>query len=140
MSPMRVVLDTSVLVAAWRSRTGASFEILRLVPYGLFELTVSVPLVVEYEAVLLRHRSLGQTAKHVTDLIDFLCAQAHHQEIFYLWRPFLRDPSDDMVLELAVAAQAHVIVTHNLKDFARTGQFGVATLAPGTFLQQLVKD
>lgn len=136
---MRVVLDTSVLVAGWRSRTGASFEILRLIPHRLFELVVSVPLVVEYEAVLLRHCAKGQTPDHVTDLIDYLCAEALHQEIFYLWRPYLPDAGDDMVLELAVAAQASVIVTHNLKDFASVGQFGITALAPGTFLQHFAK-
>lgn len=136
---MRVVLDTSVLVSGWRSRTGASFEILRLVPHGVFELVVSVPLVVEYEAVLLRHRTGSQTAKHVTDLVDYLCSQAHHQEIFYLWRPCLTDPGDDMVLELAVAAQASLVVTHNLKDFAAGAQLGVTPIAPGVFLQNLMK-
>jgi putative PIN family toxin of toxin-antitoxin system len=136
---MRVVLDTSVLVAGWRSRNGASFEILRLVPHGIFELVVSVPLVVEYEAVLLRHRSGAQTAEHVTDLVDYLCAQAHHQAIFYLWRPCLSDPGDDMVLELAVAAQAQSIVTHNIKDFAVAEQFGITPIAPGAFLRTLMK-
>lgn len=136
---MRVVLDTSVLVAAWRSRYGASFEILRLVPHGLFDLVLSVPLVVEYEAVLLRHRSAGQTAKHVTDLIDYLCEQGHHQDIFYLWRPCLSDPADDMILELAVAARADFVVTHNLKDFTAASQFRVTPIAPGAFLQILTK-
>lgn len=134
-----MVLDTSVLVAGWRSRTGASFEILRLIPYGLFELAVSVPLVAEYEAVVLRHRAKGQTAKHVGDLVDYLCSVAHHQEIFYLWRPTLRDPADDMVLELAVAAQARIIITHNLKDFGPASQFGVEVLTPGAFLRTVVK-
>ena len=133
------VLDTSLLVAGWGSRSGASFEILRLVPHGLFDLVLSVPLVLEYEAVLLRHRSTGQTAKHVTDLVDYLCAQAHHQDIFYLWRPCLSDPGDDMVLELAVAAQADFVVTHNLKDFAGASQFRVTPIAPGAFLQILMK-
>lgn len=136
---LRVVLDPSVLVAGWRSRAGASFEILRLIPYHLFELVVSVPLVVEYEAVLLRHCSRGQTPEHVADLVDYVCAQAHHQEIFYLWRPVSSDPGDDMVLELAVAAQAPIIVTHNVKDFASAGQFGVTPTTPGAFLQHLVK-
>lgn len=136
---MRVVLDTSILVAGWRSRTGASFEILRLIPYNLFELVISVPLVVEYEAALLRHRSRGQTPEHVADIVDYVCAHAQHQEIFYLWRPVSSDPGDDMVLELAVAAQVHVIVTHNLKDFASAGQFGITPLAPGAFLQHLKK-
>jgi putative PIN family toxin of toxin-antitoxin system len=136
---VRVVLDTSVLVAAWRSRNGASFEILRLVPQGVFELVVSVPLVVEYEAVLLRHCSGAQTAEHVTNLVDYLCARAHHQAIFYLWRPCLSDPGDDMVLELAVAAEARIVVTHNVKDFAAAVQFGITPVAPGSFLRTLMK-
>ena len=65
---------------------------------------------------------------------------AHHQKIFYLWRPFLRDPNDDMVLEVAVEAQCSYIVTFNTRDFAGIEQFGLQTLTPGEFLALLQED
>jgi putative PIN family toxin of toxin-antitoxin system len=133
-----VVLDTNVLVAAVRSRRGASFELLSRLGAGEFEIAVSVPLVLEYEDALLRQ--LDTTALHeadVRDLIDYLCSVAVRQEIFFLWRPRLRDPGDDLVLELAVAASCEAVVTHNIRDFSGAGTFGIRVLTPGEFLQQL---
>jgi putative PIN family toxin of toxin-antitoxin system len=134
-----VVLDTCVLVAAWRSRSGASFELLRLLREGEFEIAVSVPLVVEYESALLRHLSGAQTEEDVTAVVDYLCLVARKQEVFFLWRPLLRDPNDDMVAELAVASGANIIVTHNLSDFAGVDRLGVRVLAPSEFLRHLVR-
>ena len=135
---MRVVLDTSVLVAAWRSRLGASFELVQAAGRGAFEIAVSVSLVAEYESALLRHLSGSQRPRHARDLVDQLCAVAIKQKIFFLWRPLLPDPNDDMVVEVAVASQADAIVTHNLRDFAAAAQLGVPVLAPGPFLNQLL--
>ena len=135
---MRVVLDTSVLVAGVRSRRGASFQLLSRIGSGDFEIAVSVPLVLEYEDVLLRH--LAATALDEEDLrsiIDYMCSIAVRQEIFFLWRPLLRDPGDDLVLELAVAADCDAIVTHNVRDFGGASRFGVRVLNPGEFLRQL---
>ena len=139
MLRVRVVLDTSVLVAAWRSRTGASFELLRLLRHGRFEIAVSVPLVVEYESALLRHLSGAQRGNDVHALIDYLCLVAHKQEVFFLWRPLLRDPNDDMVAELAFASGSGAIVTHNLADFAQVKRLGIRALAPAEFLLQVVR-
>jgi predicted nucleic acid-binding protein len=133
-----VGLDTNVLVTAIRSRRGASFEILSRVGTGGFDIAVSVPLVLEYEDALLRHipeTSLDET--DVRDMIDYLCTAAVRQEIFFLWRPFLKDPGDDLVLEVAVAADCDVIVTYNLRDFAGIERFGLRALSPGTFLDEL---
>lgn len=134
---MLVVLDTCVLVAAWRSRSGASFALLELLRDGSFEIAVSVPLVLEYEAVLLRHLSLRQRKADVSVLVDYLCSVAQQQPIFFLWRPLLRDADDDMVAETAVASGASAIVTHNVRDFVPVSQFGVRVLAPAQFLLQL---
>ena len=134
---MRVVLDTSVLVAALRSNTGASFEILRRLRTGAFEIAVSVPLVVEYEASLLRHIQSPLAAVDVEVIVDYLCSVAVRQEIFFLWRPLLKDPNDDMVVEVAVAAQCDAIVTHNIRDFALSSRFDLAVLSPGEFLTRL---
>lgn len=138
MKRPRVVLDTNVLVAALRSRRGASFLLLEKVGTDAFEIALSVPLVLEYEDVLVRHRpETGLGPRDIATVIDYLCSVAHRQDIFYLWRPFLRDPKDDMVLELAVAAECEGIVTFNARDLAEARQFGKWVLTPRDFLQRI---
>lgn len=138
VSVVRVVLDTNVLVAAIRSRRGASFELLSRVGKGVFDIALSVSLVLEYESVLLRHAAASaMTEDDVRDLIDYVCDVAIWQEIFFLWRPYLRDPNDDQVLELAVAASCDAVVTHNIDDFGGAEQLGVRVVTPGAFLQEL---
>jgi putative PIN family toxin of toxin-antitoxin system len=129
-----VVLDTSVLVAAWRSSTGASFALLEEFRDEAFSIALSVPLVIEYEAVLLRHTKPPRRCDDVTALLDYLCLVGIQQRVYFLWRPLLRDPNDDMVAEVAVASQARAIVTHNMKDFEAVSRFGVQVLSPGDFL------
>jgi predicted nucleic acid-binding protein len=103
-----------------------------------FETSVSVPLVLEYEAVAKAHaRATGLTHADIDDLIDYVCAVAHRRPIFYLWRPVLRDPRDDMVLEVAVEANCEFIVTHNIRDFAGVESFGLRAIPPGEFLKLL---
>jgi putative PIN family toxin of toxin-antitoxin system len=138
MNPYQVVLDTNVLVAALRSRRGASHKLLMLLGQGLYEPHLSVPLVLEYEDVLRRlDDRLNLSDEDIAAVLDYLCAVGHHQPIFYLWRPFLKDPKDDMVLELAVAAQCPIIITFNARDFRGSDQFGVQTLRPQEFLAML---
>ncbi|MEZ4314947.1 MAG: putative toxin-antitoxin system toxin component, PIN family [Polyangiaceae bacterium] len=134
---MRVVLDTSVLVAAWRSRNGASFALLQELRLGSFEIAVSVPLVLEYEDVLLRFLPPGLSVSDVGYFVDYLCQVAVRQSIFFLWRPFLRDPKDDMVVEVAVAARCTGIVTHNIRDFQRIESLGLRLFTPGEFLMSI---
>jgi putative PIN family toxin of toxin-antitoxin system len=135
---MLVVLDTSVVVAGTRSRNGASFQLLSRVGTAAFDIAVSVPLLLEYEDALKRHPSAtGLSDDHVDEIIDYMCSVAIRQEIFYLWRPALRDAGDDLVLELAVAANCDAIVTHNVRDYAGVGRFGLELLTPGEFLQRL---
>lgn len=132
------MLDTNVLVAAIRSRRGASFQVLSRVGTGVFEIAVSVPLVVEYEAAMLRQIQETRLRKaDVEAMVDYLCSVALQQPIFYLWRPLLKDPSDDMVAEVAVAAGSDGIVTHNRRDFAGVAAFGVRIWSPGEFLQTI---
>jgi putative PIN family toxin of toxin-antitoxin system len=129
-----VVLDTNVLIAGLRSANGASFAVLEGVGRK-FELNVSVPLVLEYESVTKRlARELGLTFEDIDDVLDHLCSVAHHRLIYYLWRPVLRDPNDDLVLELAVESNADYLVTHNIRDFAGSEQFGVRVISPRDFL------
>lgn len=134
MPPPLVVLDTNVLVSAIRSRRGASFRVLEQLGSGRYEIAVSVPLVLEYEDAMVRQRG-SLPAEAVGDVIDYICRIARPQQIFYLWRPLLRDPKDDMVAEVAVAAGAEAVVTHNLRDFAALKPFGIRIERPQDFLR-----
>ena len=136
MSTYLTVLDTNVLLAALRSKRGASYLLLSLFGTGKFEIALSVPLVLEYEAVIMRYlRELTVTSRDVSDILDYLCAIAKRQPIYYLWRPFLRDPKDDMLLELAVSASCQFIITFNLKDFVGIERFSLRAMTPKTFLE-----
>ncbi len=136
---MKVVLDTNILVAASRSRRGASFYLLQLIPDKRFEICLSTPLYLEYLDVLTRaeHRPKGLTEEQIFGAVRYLTAQAHLQEIYYFWRPFLPDVKDDMVLELAVAAQAKRIITFNLKDFRGIDVFAIEAIKPHDFLVEI---
>lgn len=140
MSKHQIVIDTNVLIAALRSNRGASFKLLTLIGKGKFEINVSVALVLEYEGVA--KRLVGETAlteNDIDDVIDYICSVANHRKVFYLWRPLLKDPEDDMVLELAVAANSKFIVTFNKKDFRKRylKPFGIKALTPKEFLQEI---
>ncbi len=136
---MLVVFDTSVLVAAARSRDGASFALVNSIPSPQFQICLSVSLYSEWQAVLTRpaHLPPSQTAADALRFLRFLTGNARLQEIFFLWRPFLRDTNDDMILELAVAASCRYIVTHNVKDFYGCEQLGVEAITPRDFLETL---
>ena len=132
------MIDTNVLVAALRSRNGASFRLLSIVDSGRFEIAVSVPLVLEYEAAAKKHlRATGLSPSDVDAVIDYICSIAQHCKIYYLWRPFLPDPKDDMVLELAVVSNASYIVTYNAADFKGIEGFGLRAITARDFLREI---
>ncbi len=136
---MRIVLDTSVLVAAARSRQGASFALVSSLPDPRFEIALSVALYIEWQAVLTRpeHLPPGLRVEDALAYLRYILSIAHPQDVYYLWRPFLRDPDDDMVLECAVASGSQYLVTHNIRDFQRIGELGVAPITPASFLTLL---
>ena len=131
---MRVVLDTDVVVAAMRSPRGASAAILRAARQGRVTLLASVPLALEYEAVVGRveHRlAAGLTERDVKVLVTAVVAMAEPVTTHFLWRPQLRDPGDEMVLEAAVNGGADALVTFNVRDYGPVpAQFGVRILLP----------
>lgn len=131
---MRLVLDTDVLVAALRSPTGASSALLQAALSGRVTLLANVALVLEYEAVCNRAEHLaaaGLEAAQVGMFLDAVCALAAPVESHFVWRPQLRDPSDEMVLEAAVNGRADAIVTFNQRDFGAAPQrFGIRVILP----------
>ena len=135
---MRIVHDTSVLVAAARSRHGASHALLSRLPDPRFQPAISIPVFVEYRAVLLRPENLlHRSAPQADGFLDFLLSVSHLQEIYFLWRPVLPDPDDDLLFELAVAANARYVVTHNLRDFRGMEKWGIRAVTPSDFLELL---
>jgi putative PIN family toxin of toxin-antitoxin system len=137
---MRLVLDTNVLVAAFRSRTGAAAELVRLIRRRQLTMVATVALFVEYEAVLTRPEHLAKAAMTLFDAaiaLDVLAAITAPVEAHFLWRPRLKDPDDDMVLEAAVNGHADAIATFNARDFADvTRDFGIEVLMPADVLRR----
>lgn len=132
---MHAVLDTSVLVAGLRSKRGASFQILRAIRSGDLRIAVSVALVLEYEAVAMRPGLLPAfRPEDIRRILDGICLLADHQQVFFAWRPFLQDPDDDLILELAVAASTPFVITHNTSDFRGSDSLGVRAITPATAL------
>ena len=127
-----------MLVSALRSQRGASYKLLTLIGSEKFGVSVSVPLVLEYEAAT--RRLLSEIPLEEADLVqvlDYICAVATHRKVFYLWRPFLKEANDDMVLEVAVAANAEYLVSYNKNDFRGIEQFGIRVVTPKEFLQTI---
>lgn len=138
---LRIVLDTNVLVSALRSRRGASFRLVREIGTGRFEVALSVPLFLEYQEVCHRTREFtNRSVRQIDDILNYLCSACTLHMVHYLWRPLLSDPDDDMVLELAVAANASHIVTHNVRDFRGCDRFGVTAITPADFMELLGED
>jgi putative PIN family toxin of toxin-antitoxin system len=135
------VLDTDVLVAAFRSDAGASRRILQAALARRFALLLSVPLMLEYEAVLSRPEHLaaaGASAQDVRDVLDGLAAVGKRVKLAFRWRPALPDPNDDMVLETAINGDARAIVTFNERDYNPVAaEFGCLSMRPGEFLRLL---
>ncbi len=135
---MKIVIDTNVLFAALKSRRGASYKLASLLPNERFSIAISVPLIIEYEDVLRRGKLPASiTEKDISDFIDFFCYVGDQQDIFFLWRPFLPDPSDDLVLEVAVAGGCDAIITYNKRHFRNVEKFGLRILGPKEFLTEI---
>ena len=138
---MRLVLDTDVVVAAMRSDRGASRQLLLAALDRRFTLLASVPLMLEYEAVLTRPehlKEIGLRAEEVNDVLDGLAAVIEPVTLRFLWRPRLRDPGDEMVLETAVNGGADRLITFNVRHLAEAAMvFGMRTSRPGVVLRAI---
>jgi putative PIN family toxin of toxin-antitoxin system len=141
MGDVRVVADTDVIVAAMRSPGGASAAILRAARRSKITLLVSVPLAVEYEATCseAEHRlAAGLSEREIEIFLDAVMAMAEPVKTHFLWRPQLRDPGDEMVLETAVNGRADGLVTFNVRDFGTVpARFGIELMIPREVLGRM---
>ena len=138
MKVHKIVVDTNVLVSGLRSSDGASYKLLMALDDPRIRFYLSVTLVLEYESAIKRAATgIRLSGADKDAVLDFLCRTGAHQKVHFLWRPCLKDPSDDMVLELAVAAGADKIVTYNHADFKGADKFGVRPVRPHEILKLL---
>ena len=125
MTFCRVTIDTNVLVAGLGSRNGASFQVLSHWLDGSFVACASVPLWLEYEATLKRddlRKMHGLADREIDVLLDAWATHVVPVELQFTWRPQLRDPKDEMVLETALNGRADALVTFNRADFEEAAQ------------------
>jgi len=134
----RIVVDTSVIVAAFRSRHGASRHLLDIFDQGRYHLLLSPALLLEYEAVLTRPNQLeahGATVEQIAEFLDEVAARCERVIMHFQWRPQLIDPGDEFVLETAINGQADAIVTHNTAHFVEAAaRFGIEVFRPGRII------
>ncbi len=131
-------MDTNVLFAGLYSSTGASFQILKRLNSREIKSVISTPLLFEYEDVLKRQQTILELSHNQVDvIIDNICALSNFQDIYFLWRPYLKDSKDDLVLEVAVASKTKTILTHNIKDFKGIEKFGIEAITPGKYLEAI---
>lgn len=135
----RIILDTNVLYSGLYSSQGASFKILEAIEEGKLQTVLSTTLLFEYEDILKRNQTkLGLSTHEIEKILNYFCLQSEHQKIYFLWRPYLSDPKDDHLLELAVASGTRLITTYNIKDFRGVDKFNVKTITPKKLLEELV--
>ena len=135
-----VVVDTNVLVAAFRSSRGASYRLLQTLEGRQWQPVISPALALEYEAVLKRGAGgWGLSLADIDDFTEYFCSRARLVQIFFRWRPMLADPDDDRILEVAVRTGSP-IVTFNVKDFRGSESLGIRTMSPGALLAIIIGD
>jgi putative PIN family toxin of toxin-antitoxin system len=130
----KIVIDTNVFISALKSKKGASYKLLFETSRKKYEQCISPALIFEYESVAKRE-NLKINFEHIDDIIDMICLLSKKCEIYYLWRPFLKDPKDDLILELAIESNSNFIITYNIKDFEGVSQFGINVINPKEYLQ-----
>jgi predicted nucleic acid-binding protein len=135
-------LDAGVVVAAMRSPSGASAELLRRVRSGDAIAVAGVALALEYEAVCGRsehQQASGLTSRQVGVFVDAVIALVEPVKCHFLWRPQLRDPDDELVLEAAINGRARMLVTFNERHFVGAARFGIEVVSPRDALKRLTQ-
>ena len=116
----RIVIDTSVFISALLGSTGASRKLIRLCLQGEYQPLMGNSLFLEYESVILREEIITKctlTKQEIFTLLDAFMGVCQWIDIYYLWRPNLRDEADNHLIELAIAGNSQIIATKNIKDF-----------------------
>jgi len=138
---LKIVLDTSVVVAGLRTRLGAGNAVLRLIAAKKVRLLATPPLFLEYVDVLKRpeHRLVhGLSVDEIDEFLSELAALIEPVDVHFQWRPQTRDPNDEMVLEAAINGQADAVVTYNVSDFAEAQErFGVLVMTPSDLMNRV---
>lgn len=135
----RIILDTNVLYAGLYSSKGASYKVLQMIDEDKLKPVISITLLFEYEDILKRNQGvLGLSSLEIEKILDYFCMRSEHQKIYFLWRPFLPDPKDDHLLELAIASGTKFIVTHNTKDFKGLEKFGIKSVTPKKLMEEIL--
>lgn len=133
---LQIILDTNILVAAFRSKRGAANFLLDKLNDSRWQVNVSTALLLEYEDVLKRPEMKDFISKSDVDVfLNGLCTIAEFNDIFYLWRLLAKDPNDAFILELGVRVNANFIITYNKKDFPAAADFDIQLVTPKEFLQ-----
>lgn len=136
MKIYKIVIDTNIIVSALKSRNGFSFNLLSIIDDVRFKAFISVPLILEYEEAIKRSKAnIRLTKSEIDTILDYICLTSEKRKIFYLWRPYLKDPKDDMILELAVESESDFIICFNKKDFVGIEKFNLQVLTPKEFLK-----
>lgn len=132
-----IVIDTNVIYSTLRSKLGASYVLIEAIADEKISYAISAALVFEYEDVLKRtENGLTFSDAEIDEILDSIIALGYQHSSHFLWRPYLKDPKDDMILELAIVSGAKQIITHNIKDFKGTTKFGVKALTPLEYLKK----
>ncbi|MGH9946352.1 MAG: putative toxin-antitoxin system toxin component, PIN family [Pyrinomonadaceae bacterium] len=133
---LQIVVDTNVLIAAFRSKRGAANRLINALDDSRWQINLSTPLLLEYEDVMKRPEMASILSRSEVDIfLDGLCSISQYCEIFFLWRLLSKDPKDAMIIELAVRANADFLITYNPKDFVALVDFGVKLISPREFLR-----
>jgi putative PIN family toxin of toxin-antitoxin system len=133
-----VVLDTNVIISALKSASGASFQLIRLIRLGKLRPAISAPLLFEYEDATARPGILPHlSASDVGAFLDWFVSVSGHHKVYFLWRPLLKDPKDDMVLEATASAGADYLVTYNTSDFEKAFSIGIRVITPPELLKAI---
>lgn len=133
-----IVIDTNVLLSALQSINGKSNQLLQKIGTGVFDFALSVPLFLEYEAILKTYLDKNiYSDTDIDDFLNYLCREGKHIKLFYLWRPYLKDPYDDHILEVAIQSNSSIIITYNKKDFKKAETMGIEAMTPKEFLNYI---
>ena len=136
VNEIKVVIDTNVFISSLKSNRGASFKLLFEVSRKRYVQNISPALIFEYESIAKRRSTkLALTDYEIDSILNMICKWSNKCRIFYLWRPFLKDPKDDFVLELAIESQSEFIITYNVNDFKGVDKFGIKIATPQEFLK-----